>query len=334
MKKTLKLIITLIIILILTSCTNEKSTEVDGIAIFNKDKNYIIDYIPEEKTHLREILGKEINEEVAVITKSGAMNIISYDLFLDKNSESVFTISKDNNKIQNVVGIYTSDYFYSITDTYDDMRNYLDNDEKVMVFLLDGFSFEQYKHVKDHLSFLPQYFIHEALSVYTPVTNAGFAAMITGQTPDINGVHNRSYRDIKVPSIFDYALHNDKKAILLEGDIKILNTEIEPELHLDFNKNGDIDDEVFDTAMKATEEDYDLIFIHFHGIDDRGHSYGPMADETLDYIKKIDTYIEELSKVWDGLMIITADHGMHASDNAGNHGLCLYEDMVVPYFIR
>ena len=73
---------------------------------------------------------------------------------------------------------------------------------------------------------------------------------------------------IRDSSIFKYALDNNKSCILLEGDIKILNTEIEPELHTDINKNSETDGEIYESALISVNEDYDLIFIHFHGIDD------------------------------------------------------------------
>ena len=119
---------------------------------------------------------------------------------------------------------------------------------------------------------------------------------------------------------------------MLEADIKILNTEIEPVLHLDENKNGNIDDEIFNSAMEASISDYDLIFIHFHGIDDRGHSFGPNSEETLNYINKIDSYIKNISAVWGNKIILTADHGMPEEGGGRSHGKFIKEDMNVPYF--
>ena len=223
---------------------------------------------------------------------------------------------------------------YSITNAYYDAKDYLDNDKKIMVVLLDGFGYNEYKLAKQkgYIPFLSQYFKNPALSVYKPVTNAGFAAIITGQTPFVNGVHDRSVREMKVESIFGYAIKKEMKSILLEGNIKILNTEIEPELHLDRNKDSDTDDEMFESAINAAKEDYDLIFIHFHGIDDRGHTYGPESQVTMDYIKKVDEYIKKISEVWGKSIILTADHGMHNIENGGSHGECRMEDMIVPYF--
>lgn len=315
-------------------CTKLKSSGIQGISIFNKDKNIIIEYIPENKVHLEDLIGGEISNQVAVIREDGSVKLLSSNIYLDRDNWSVFLIGQDKKKIKDVKGIYLSNEYYSNGQAYYDAIDYLEKDEKIMVVLLDGFSYEQYKDAEEKglVNFLKPYFIRQALSVYTPVTNAGFAAIITGQTPDVNGIHNRDYREMKVASIFDYTNKNDKKAILIEADIKILNTEIEPELNLDLNKDGDIDDEIYHRAIEASKEDYDLIFIHFHGIDDRGHSHGPYSQESMKYIEKIDEYLKDISEVWNGPMIVCSDHGMHEEEDRGNHGKCIYEDMVIPYF--
>lgn len=337
-KKNLIILLSFVILFLFITACNEKSkigtSELEGIAIFNKDENLILDYIPSEKKQLSQVLEKEITGEVYIINSYGSVYNVSPDIYLDSDSNTIYAIDNSIIISEDIVGIYIGDDYYSITDVYHDAKTYLDNGEKAMVVLLDGFSLEQYKLAEEMgiLSFLNQHFKNEALSVFTPVTNAGFAAMITGQTPDINGVHDRSFRTIKIDSIFDYALKNQKKSALLEADIKILNTEIEPLLHIDTNSDGDIDDEIYNTAKVLASEDYDFIFIHFHGIDDRGHTYGPKSFETMNYIGKIDGYLEEISSIWNGPIILTADHGMHETEDGGNHGICINEDMVVPYF--
>lgn len=330
MKKVL-----LIILLFLVGCsTNVSETESNiGINIFNKDENLIVDYIPDRKVSIKELTDEEY-AHAAIICKTGEVIIISEDFYIDKD-KTVF-VTNNERKIENIKGIYLTDNYQSITNAYYHIKDYLEKDERVMAVLLDGFSYNQFKmaHKRNDIPFLSKYFKFPALSVYTPVTNAGFAAIITGQTPDINEVHDRSARQMNVDSIFKYSLNNNKSSILLEGDIKILNTEIEPELHIDLNNNGDTDDEIYGSALKATGENYDLIFIHFHGIDDRGHGFGPYSNEVVDYIKTIDKYLKNLSEVWEGNIVLVPDHGMHETSEGGGHGICYQSDMVVPYFIK
>lgn len=329
MKKLIIAITLLITAFLIVSCNNNVQNnnnfqpKPQSIYIFNKDENLISNYIPDKKISIKSILGSEPVNKAAFITNQGKV----YKSSLDKEY-----IDKDSN----IVGVYLYNKLFSITKAYDDAKEYLKSNKKVMAILLDGFGYSQYKTAEKNaiIPFLSQYFKYEVLGVYTPVTNAGYAAIITGKTPDINGVHDRSNRQLNVPSIFDYCIKNNKKSILLEGDIKILNTEIEPVLHVDSNKNGDTDDEMYEKALEAAKGNYDLIFIHFHGIDDRGHSHGPDSEITMEYIKKIDTYLKSLSDIWEGPMIITADHGMHEIETGGGHGICRYEDMIVPYFMK
>ncbi|MBP1925820.1 hypothetical protein J2Z76_001681 [Sedimentibacter acidaminivorans] len=318
--------------------TIEDTNVKHSINIFDDNRNYLLNYEPqiEKDILLKSIVSDVSIGNITVIKADGESFKMTSDVFIGKNKDGVYCATIDKkNIIENIVGIYLSDNYKSITYVYYHIKNYIDNDKKLMVVLLDGFGYNEYKLAKekDYIPFLSQYYKHTALSVYTPVTNAGYAAMITGQTPNINGVHDRSVREMNVNSIFAYALEKGEKAILLESDIKILNTEIEPILHLDLNKDSDTDDEMFNSCLDAVSGDNDLIFIHFHGIDDRGHAYGTQSEKTLSYINKVDGYIQKLSEVWGKSIILTADHGMHDTEDGGSHGECRSEDMIVPYFI-
>ncbi len=324
----------LIILVFLTGCSAKvNKTELKGINIFNKDENLIVDYIPEGKVPINE-LSKEKYSHAAIICDTGLTVLLSTDYYIGSDS-TVYTAAGQT-KFENIEGVYLTNDYQSITNAYYHMIEYLGNDEKVMTVLLDGFSYNQFKMAnnEDRIPFLSKYFIYPALSVFTPVTNSGLAAIITGQTPNVNGVHDRSLREMNVDSIFKYVIDNNKSSILLEGDIKILNTEIEPKLHIDLNKDGDIDDDIYESALIAAKGNYDLIFVHFHGIDDRGHNFGPYSDEVMDYIQTIDEYLQNLSEVWDGNIILVPDHGMYETTEGGGHGIVYQSDMVVPYFIK
>lgn len=324
----------LIILVFLTGCSakiNER--ELKGINIFNEDENLFVDFIPEGKVPISE-LSRDKYSQAAIILDNGQTVLLSSDYYI--GVDSTVYAADGQMRFDNIVGIYLTNDYQSITKAYYQMVDYLENSEKVMAVLLDGFSYNQFKMAdrEGYIPFLSKYFKYPALSVYTPVTNSGYAAIITGQTANVNGVHDRSVREMNVDSIFKYSIENKKKSLLLEGDIKILNTEIEPELHIDINKNGDTDDEMYQSALKAAKENYDFIFMHFHGIDDRGHSFGPYAEETMDYIKTIDRYLQNLSEIWDGSIILVPDHGMHETSEGGGHGICSQTDMLVPYFIN
>lgn len=320
--------------LLLWGCTETAVNEEEykGIYVFDMHEDFASNYRGTGELSKIEGVKARSYSKAAVISEDGHTMIASTDITMKNDGVAVV----ENKEIRGVKGIYLHDNFSSITDAYTDAKEFLDKGEKVLVVLLDGLSLRQYEaFCKDNSgSFLESCYKNEALSVFTPVTNAGYAAIITGAWPDVNGVHDRSFRDLKVESIFGYSIKNNKSTLLLEGDVKILNTETEPVLYADLDSDGDTDDEMFDSALKACGEDHDLLFLHFHGIDDRGHSYGPMDEETLNYIETVDGYLKTISDEWNGKIIMTADHGMHETEEGGDHGVCCYSDMVVPYFVR
>lgn len=244
-----------------------------------------------------------------------------------------YIIPETFNVYNDLKGIMINPPTHTVMDTYDEVLHSLKQNEKVMVIFIDGFSFAQYDYMENNLATYMNTAtdVSIANTIFKPVTNAGFAAMITGQSPKVNGVLNRSYRALKTPDIFDYAFENNLKAILIEGDINILDTTLKPVLNIDRNGNNTADDEIYETTMKALESDYDLMMVHLHSLDDRGHDYGPLDNKTLEQLLTLDGYVEDFISKWDGKVIITADHGMHAVDDVGDHGEFRYEDMIIPY---
>ncbi len=299
--------------------------------------NDVTVYTTEKRMPLDNIFSEKNEKDVFVVFgKDGCQVIETGTGYLKMNENTISYVSESKKaEVTDIAGIYCGRLLPGITDTFYDTDYYLKNGRKVMVFLLDGLSYEQYKYAKEK-QYMPYMgsleTVIKAFSAFKPVTNTGFTTMITGKTPDVHGIHDRSTRAYNAVSIFGKALEYQKKAVLIEGDIKILNTEIQPILNIDANKDGDIDDEVFKTALSKANES-DLCFIHFHGIDDRGHTFGPMSDEVHQYISRIDGYVETLSNNWEGIIIITADHGMHRTEEGGSHGACRYEDMIVPYIV-
>lgn len=335
LKKFNLIILILFIVAIFYGCTKTNGDIVyTGINIFDEKEDIELDFIPDEDILLSKLIEQSIDTSV-IITNNGEEVIVDEDIMLIKDKTGIH--AEANNVItKDIVGIYIGDKMPGISKLYYDIKSSIDRDQKVLAVFLDGFSYEQYLIAREanRLPFLETVFFTPARSVFTPVTNTGFTSMITGTLPPVNGVYDRSYRDLKVESIFGYALKENKKQVLIEGDIKILNTEIEPVLNVDANKNGDTDDEAYIGLLQAIEEEYDFLFVHFHGIDNRGHSYGPYAMETMDYIELIDEYLGQIDSLWDGRILITSDHGMHKTEDGGDHGECRYEDMIVPYFIR
>lgn len=318
--------------------TNTLSSYFEGESqVQNNNKEYGVQVYTQRRTFkLTDVLKEDIDIKQAIVMgEKGGYKNFSHKGYFEINENYIDYVAEDGKeKIERVKGVILNPPNASIMDGHYDAAHYLENDENVLFIFMDGFGYHQYEHTLDKnlIPFLAtQDKAKEATTVYRPVTNAGFAAMITGQPPIESGVYSRDQREFKVDSIFKVAKDLNKKTILVQGPVGILNTEVPPTLNLDKDGDGYADNEVFQCALDAVNDDYDFVFVHFKSIDMSGHTNGDLAEETLNRIAKTDEYISKLVANWEGRVIITADHGMHSTKDGGDHGEFRYEDMIVPY---
>ncbi len=308
----------------------ESTQNVDGIdyttAIFSERKLLT----------LEELVNKDLESRTIIFNKEG--KTLSYNGgYLELKSNYLNYINPEQKEsLENIRGVIIDAPLKSNKDAFYDALHYLENGKKVLIVLLDGFSYHQFSHLKENneLPYMSKIDNNsKVITSYKPVTNTGLAAVLTGKSPAQNGVYSHDFKDLKVPDLFKKASELGIESVYVEGNIKILNTSIEPILNPDLNENDTTDDEVFNETKKQIKNGAQLIFTHFHGIDDTGHDYGPFGKKTKEVIKMSDQYLKKLAEIWDGKIIITSDHGMHKTENGGDHGLVLYEDMFVPYLI-
>lgn len=306
----------------------------DGESILG---NLSIDVMKQHKClQLSDLLEEDVT--LLLMTNDGDQRYIYEDYgYLEVAEDYLTYYSRDGADVYyQVVGAVVDPPGASNRDNYYDAEHYLRQGVPVMTIFLDGFSYKQYLYIKNqtpktYLASLTQ--VDPAMTVVKPVTNAGFAAMITGQLPTVSGIHDRSHREPEVNTIFDLAETLGLSHQLIEGDIGILNLSTETQLNLDENGDGLTDDEIADSAMKEVNKGFDYLMVHFHSIDDRGHAYGPYGAETIDQIHVVEGYVQALVEAWQGMVIITADHGMHEDGDGGDHGLMVTEDITVPYMV-
>jgi len=220
------------------------------------------------------------------------------------------------------VTVYTS---RMITETYHDALRFLGQGERVMVIELDGLGWEMLEMAD--APYLKSLAPGEALACFPPISPVGLASMLTGVTPDVHGIHDRENREMACGDIFEKARDMGKICAYIEGSHALLNTSVAPVLSLS-------DEEVLANAQQALEGEPDLLFAHFHEIDEAAHEYGPYAEQTKQKIKEIDGYVQALCEGFEGRVIITADHGLHGTEEGGDHGRFMTEDMIVPYIIK
>ncbi len=277
------------------------------------------------------------DSKILVMGQNGEFQFLENDGYFETKDNYInYWYADGKNSIEKVAGVMLEPPTSSIMDAYDDSLHFIGKDEKVLLILVDGLGFQQYLKAMEggfapFLAGIKQ--ADPAASVYKPVTNAGLAAVITGKTPEENGIYSRKQRELKVLSIFGKIQDMGKTALLIEGDVQVIKTESEPILNADYNKDGLKDDEIFESAFKNIREDYDFLMVHFHSVDEKGHDFGDTSETTMKTIGQIDGYISQLAQSWSGRIIITADHGMHSVGIEGDHGDFRFEDLIVPYLI-
>ena len=128
--------------------------------------------------------------------------------------------------------------------------------------------------------------------------------------------------------------------VAVEGEALAFNLRgAEVQLSGDRDGNGSTDDNVLANALAVLDDGMpDLFFVHFHGIDDAGHTYGPGAPEEEAAIREVDAAVGQLLAALPGdtLVIIFADHGMHQVEEegrSGNHGNLIERDMFIPIWV-
>lgn len=226
----------------------------------------------------------------------------------------------------------------SITQTYHDARTALESGERVLVLFLDGWGWYMFRYFEDKQPFLAGLNPQPALAAYPPITPVGLATVITGVRPEIHGIQSRNDRRMNdgVTDIFETARELGARTVYVQGHTNPIATSLVPILSPGTDGPYGTDGNVFENARRNLDADF--LFVHFHGIDDDAHSYGPYAPEVGARMALIDEYVRYLVENWgSGVVIITADHGLHRIyDNPyrlGDHYKFCHENMIVPYVV-
>ncbi len=256
----------------------------------------------------------------------GSEQMVSLDGYFDWRGNTADYVDADGKtRIHDIVGVWEDAPEASITD----LKGIVENTEgDVLVIHIDGLGYKAYEMHGLELS--KEHTVEKMRTVMPSISNVALAAMITGETPDINGVTERSERELLVPDMFE-----NVDGVLVEGYSKLVNSSVSPILNADENADGSTDDEVFASAMKTIEEEHELVFVHFHGYDDISHTYGTYSDEAIKKLDEIEGYVNEMLSAFSGTTYIISDHGQHDTsigEKLGDHGEFKYEDMCIPFF--
>ena len=225
-----------------------------------------------------------------------------------------------------------------LSESIGESRSMAEAERAVMIFV-DGLQYEKLVTMIEHNA-LPFFQtideIHMGITVYPSITTSSTAALITGLPPKDNGAYGYGYRSTDEQTIFDIANESGLEIIAVEGHglaFNIRNAEVI--LSGDRNNDGYTNDNVLENSLDIIRSRMpDLLFIHFHDVDDAGHHYGPDSVQYENAIKVVDEYlsqiIEELPE--NTFTTIFSDHGMQADKDGsrGNHGYLTKDSMIIP----
>ncbi len=246
---------------------------------------------------------------------------------------------------ETLTGVIVNPPERTVMDAARQAEEWLDSGERVMIIYIDGLGWQAFERaVADGAApNLEKLSSEMCASVFPTITPVNYAAMVTGRPPAENGVTKRGIHTIGCDTIFTYAASMGLASYVSEGDIQILALpDAELELSPDLNGSGTGDDEIFGCAMEHTGS-CDLLFVHFHSVDDASHEYSPVYEEARDALVAVDGWCGELMAAWNGRVIITSDHGQHVQDGTGDaayadrkgtHGDFAVSDILVPYLTR
>ena len=226
----------------------------------------------------------------------------------------------------------------SIAGAFHDALYALEDGERVLMLFLDGWGWEKFLYHEHRQPFLSSLNPMPAIAAYPPITPVGLATVVTGVLPEVHGIHSRGDRRMNdgVTDIFAEAARLGLTVAYVQSSTNVIETSLFPLLSPDADGLYGTDNEVFENARRNL--DADLLFVHFKGIDDVGHTYGPYTEEVGVRMALIDEYVRYLVENWgSGTVIVTADHGMHRiygnPYRLGDHLRFCHEDMIVPYII-
>jgi len=214
---------------------------------------------------------------------------------------------------------------------------------QVVLIFLDGFGYVRYTEALregliPNIVRLGEPLV--GLTTYPPITSVSTASLLTGAPPEVHGVEQRGIRKTEAETLFDVVAAASRQVVAIEGEsLAFQLRNAETQLSGDLDGNGSTDDNVLVNALAALRGGTPgIFFVHFHGIDDAGHTYGLEAPEECAAIRGEDAAVGQLIDVLPSgtLIIIFADHGMHSVEEQGqlgNHSHLIERDMFIPIFV-
>jgi predicted AlkP superfamily pyrophosphatase or phosphodiesterase len=176
-----------------------------------------------------------------------------------------------------------------------------------------------------------------ARTIHPSATLPAHASMLVGVCPSKHGVDWNDYLPkrgyAQGTDLFDIA-HASGLSTYMYVTKRKLEQLTEPSSLNKFVFVNDRDTVLMERLIGEFPQDFGVLFLHFGITDGMGHSYGWLSPQQLSVLFRADQALKQLLDELDArglrsetLIIISADHGGHAS----THGSNIPEDMTIPW---
>jgi predicted AlkP superfamily pyrophosphatase or phosphodiesterase len=174
-------------------------------------------------------------------------------------------------------------------------------------------------------------------SVMPTITPVNFATMLTGTSPVIHTIRDRT-EELKHETIFDALRERGGSSATAARAKSSLGILISPHADEPGIAESNTDEEVTRIAIDALRRGVDLLWVQLLDVDDAGHAYGPHSSQSVAAVKGADARLREVAlgaREGGYGLIVLADHGQHtAVDDGGKvygtHGTEADDDVYVP----
>jgi predicted AlkP superfamily pyrophosphatase or phosphodiesterase len=215
----------------------------------------------------------------------------------------------------------------------------LEATKRLAVIVVDAFGYSTWREVRELTPcFNALHAAHGALidSVMPTITPVNFATMLTGASPESHSITNRE-QPLTLETIFHVLREEDMISATAARAVSSLGILISPHAERPGISASNMDDEVTCVALRAMEEEANLLWVQLLDVDDAGHAHGPLSREGHDAALRADLNLRRMlgsARHVGYSVIVLADHGQHTvmKDGRiqGTHGTDIPEDVVVP----
>jgi hypothetical protein len=179
-----------------------------------------------------------------------------------------------------------------------------------------------------------------AQTVLPSVTLPGTTSMLAGSSPEVHGVRwnvydlERGY--VPLPTVFSVAHDAGLSTAMIVGKAKLEHIAVPGTVDTYGYVIGSDADIAGFAAENLRQVPIDVMFVHLPGVDSAGHAHSWLSEPQLEAVTRADAAVEillsaleELGKLENTLIILTADHGGFGVSHGGSEP----ESMTIPWII-